>query len=166
MRIFDSKQELQEFLGLDNWRQLTADKVVELAELFGRGQLTEAAKAQVFAAAPELVSRVGQLLNDSNEKIIESNDESSKSVFGQFSESREYRYKIMSDPRMSAEEKAKALEEMDKVDEMVLEQDRNNKLFNLKLSANLQNTLIGSVALVAVVIAGAGASGKIHLPGK
>lgn len=166
MKIFDSKKELQEFMGLDNWRHLTADKVVELAELFGRGQLTEAAKAQVFAAAPELVGRVGQLLNDSNEKIIESNDENSKYVFGHFSESMEYRYRIMSNPDMSPEEKEKALGEMDKVDEMVLEQDRNNKLFNLKLSANLQNTLIGSVALVAAVIAGAGVSGKIHLPGK
>lgn len=168
MQIFDSKQELQKIMGLESWRNLTADKVVELANLFGRGQLTENAKAQVFAAAPELVGKVGQLVNDSNEKVMESNNEDSKLIFNQFSESREYRYKIMSDPNMSPEEKERALEEMDKVDDKVVEHGDKNKVFNLKLSDNLNSILVGSVVLMGAVIMGTGAktSGKFHLPDK
>ena len=109
------------------------EKVMELVGLMQAGQLTEAGRIAVFTAAPELLAKVSEAMNATNEQAVHSNDQSSASVYAHLKQSKEFWAARAVAPEATEEERRDARDRFERVDERLMDHDVNNKQFNLEV---------------------------------
>lgn len=162
--MLDNLDQVKRALNIKSMRNMSGEKVMELVRLMQTGQLTEAAKVAVFAAAPELIAKISDAMNDANEQVVGSNDQSSASFYEHMAQSKEFWAARATDPEATEEERRDARDRYERVDERVANHDVDNKHFNLAVIKNHKEVLLAVASLALFAVGGLATGGKLELP--
>lgn len=175
MNEIENTDDLKRALGVDSLREMSGEKVIELAQMIQNGEISEGVQRALLSLVPEAFTETAKIMDDSLSQAVASNDKSSSDYHKAVAQSKAIYEKILQDPDASDENKKKALEELSRLDEQVFEHDVNNKKFNLETLRLKKETLVkvvSGVIFVAAVVTPAGRklfieSGKtLEVPGK
>lgn len=162
--MLENLDDVKQALNIDSLRNMGGEKVMELVGLMQSGQLTEAGKVAVFAAAPELITKVSDAMDETNEQAVGSNDQSSAHFYDHMRQSKEFWASRATDPDATEEERRDARDRYERVDEKVANHDVNNKQFNLEVIKNKKEILLTAAGFVVLAIGRLASQGKIPLP--
>lgn len=162
--MIENLDDVKQALNIESLRNLGGEKVMELVGLMQAGQLTEAGKIAVFTAAPELLTKVSDAMDDTNEQAVHSNDQSSANVYEHLKQSKEFWAARAVDPEATEEERRDARDRYERADERLMNHDVNNKQFNLEVIKNKKEVLLAAAGFVVVAIGGLASGGKLPLP--
>lgn len=165
--MLEDLDDVKQALNIKSMRNMSNKKVMELVELMEAGQLTEAGKVAVFTAAPQLVVKVSEAMDATNEMAMDSNNQSSASFYDQMTQSKEFWAARATDPNATEEERRDARDRYERVDERLADHDVNNKHFNLKVIDAKKGALIAVAGLAVTAVGGLASQGKLpQLRGK
>ncbi|WP_313679647.1 hypothetical protein [Corynebacterium stationis] len=162
--MIENLDDVKQALNVESLRNIGGEKVMELVGLMQSGQLTEAGQIAVFTAAPELLAKVSDAMDDANEQAVHSNDQSSASVYEHLKQSKDFWAARAVDPEATEEERRDARDRFERVDERLMNHDVNNKQFNLELIKNKKDVLLAVAGFAVLVIGGLAGGGKLPLP--
>ena len=162
--MIENVDDVKQVLNIPSLRNMSGTKLMELVDLMQTGQLTEAGKVAVFAAAPELITRVSDAMNETNEQAVRSNDQNSANVYEQATQSKKLWEELAKDPNATEEERRDARERYERVDERLVDHDVRNKQFNLEVIENQKEVLLTVAGLALLFITGLASQGKLSLP--
>ena len=150
----DSIDELKRALSIEDLRNMSSEKVLELVKLIQNGQVGEIVLPTLFAAAPDTMAKVSQAMADSFQQALSSNKYSSDRLYDSFDKTKSILAQVIDDPNSSEESRRDALDRLERLDDKLMEQDVNNKRFNLQsLQVSKETILIGSVLVASAVVA-------------
>lgn len=147
--MIENLDDVKQALNVESLRNIGGEKVMELA---------------VFTAAPELLAKVSDAMDDANEQAVHSNDQSSASVYEHLKQSKDFWAARAVDPEATEEERRDARDRFERVDERLMNHDVNNKQFNLELIKNKKDVLLAVAGFAVLVIGGLAGGGKLPLP--
>ncbi|MCT2253017.1 hypothetical protein M3G46_10675 [Corynebacterium sanguinis] len=130
--MIESIDDLKEALGVDDLRRMSGPKVLELLKMTQKGEVSAAVQSELLYVAPEAMVKLAQAMDDSVQKAIGSNDQSSDNLHKQFSMTKRVLLQIAEDPSTSDAARQDALDRLERYDDKLLEHDVNNKRFNLE----------------------------------
>lgn len=164
--MIDNLDDVKQVLKIESMRNMSGDKVMELVGLMQTGQLTEAGKVAVFTAAPELVAKISEAMNETTEHVVRSNDQSSTDFYEHMAQSKEFWAARATDPEATEEERRDARDRYERVDERVSNHDVHNKQLYLEVIKNNKEILMTVAAVTVLAIGGLASEGRLGLPRK
>ena len=158
--MLDNLDDVKQVLNIDSMRNMGGEKVMELVGLMQSGQLTEAGKVAVFTAAPELLEKISDAMDDTNEQAVHSNDQSSTNIYDHLRQSQKIWAAMAVDPEATEEERRDARDRLERVDERLMNHDVNNKQFNLEVIKNKKEVLLTAAGFAVLAIGGLASGGE------
>lgn len=148
--MFESTDDLKAALGIDDFRRMSVDKVFDLVNKVQNGEVNDTVLATLLSVAPDTMAKVAQAIDDSTQKAVASNDQSSDNLFAQITISKRILSQIIENPSSSDEARQDALDRLERYDEKLFEHDLNNKRFNLEALKISKEAALGFATVVAV----------------
>ena len=158
-----TEEQIKEILGLEDWRNLTKDKVVDLVNCFTKAspetikeiltqilEIKETSK-EILAVSKEYYETIQQ----SNEKITDSIIESANHLLKSIKKT------IDDDEELTFEQKNILLDKQIELIKMLYSLDTKNKIFLKHLSDNWGNITLISVGFICGVVLLATGNGKV-----
>ncbi|WP_034651908.1 hypothetical protein [Corynebacterium vitaeruminis] len=175
MKEIKNTDDLKKALGVDSLREMSGEKVIELAHMIQNGELSEGVQRALFNLVPEVFTNAAKIMDNSLSEAVVSNDKSSSGYLGHVEQSKSIYEKLIQDPETTPEIKMKAMEDLARLNEQAFEHDVNNKKFNLEALRLKKETVFKVVSGVVIVAAAVSPSGRkllvesaktLALPGK
>ncbi|ARX64213.1 Hypothetical protein Cp262_2112 [Corynebacterium pseudotuberculosis] len=95
-------EDLKLALNIHDLRNTSGDKVLDLIRLVQSDQIGEAALAALLVTAPETISKLVQVMDDSFHRAVASSDRSSdKAIYDNFGKMKNILEQVISDPNSS-----------------------------------------------------------------
>lgn len=151
--MIETVDDLKAALNVEDLRRMSSDKVLHLVKMVQKGEASEAALTALASNAPDTMSQLAQAMNDSVQKAVASNDQSSGNLYAQIGTSKEILRQIIQNPNSSDKERQDALNRLERYDEKLVEHELNNKRFNLKVLEVNKDTVLGIAGGIAVGMA-------------
>ena len=143
-----TEQKVLKKLGIDDFRQLTKDKVITMASLLDKMDPEVAKKA--LEQFPDFANTVNEILagyKDTLDKGLVSNDESVKALI-------ESLQKELDKDGLDFEEKKYIMEQMKEISEKVDKKDSENKRFITAITAIGSVVILGGIGILASTLGG------------
>ena len=147
----DSIDDLKRALSIEDLRNMSSEKVLELVKLIQNGQVDEIVLPALSAAAPDTMAKVSQAMADSFQQALSSNKYSSDRLYDSFDKTKSILRQVIDDPNSSEESRRDALDRLERLDDKLMEHDVNNKRFNLQSLQIKKETIIITAATTAVI---------------
>lgn len=150
----DSIDDLKRALNIEDLRNMSSEKVLELVKLIQNGQVGEIVLPTLFAAAPDTMVKVSQAMADSFQQALSSNKYSSDRLYDSFDKTKSILRQVIDDPNSSEESRRDALDRLERLDDKLMEHDVNNKGFILQsLQANKETIIIAAATTAVIAVA-------------
>ncbi len=148
------EREVLRRLGINDFRHMTKDKVIEFATMLNQMDPEVAKKAlEQFPNLTEYALTIFETYRKTQENVLNSNQASNQAVMNMLDSVLKTLQKQLEDGNLSVEEKQVFIDKMVEVLKMAQEQDQQNKKF-LKDIAN--KALAGTIFLVSIAAAAIG----------
>lgn len=147
--MIETVDDLKAALNVEDLRRMSSDKVLHLVKMVQKGEASEAVLTALASNAHGTMSQLAQAMNDSVQKAVASNDQSSGNLYAQIGTSKEILRQIIQNPNSSDKERQDALNRLERYDEKLVEHELNNKRFNLKVLEANKETVLG-IAVVGI----------------
>lgn len=152
--MIETIDDLKVALNEDDLRRMSGEKVLNLVKMVQNGEVSEAVLPALSSVAPDTMVKLAQAMDESIQKAVASNDQSSDNIFQQVAMSKRILVQIIENPNSSDEERKDALDRLERYDDKLLEHDRDNKRFNLEaLKISKEATLAVVATFVAISLA-------------
>jgi hypothetical protein len=146
--VIETIDDLKAALGVEDLRRMSGRKVLDLVKMVQKGEVSSAIQSELQLIAPETMVKLAQAMDNSVQKAVESNGQSSSNLHEQVAMSKRLLGQIIEDPNTSAAALQDALDRLERYDDKLFEHDLNNKRFNLEALKIGKEVALG-VALVA-----------------
>ncbi|BDF48799.1 hypothetical protein [Eisenbergiella sp.] len=150
-----TEQKVLKKLGIDDFRQLTKDKVITMASLLDKMDPEVAKKA--LEQFPDFANTVNEILagyKDTLDKGLVSNDESVKAFYDISKAIIESLQKELDKDGLDFEEKKYIMEQMKEISEKVDKKDSENKRFITAITAIGSVVILGGIGILASTLGG------------
>ncbi len=151
--MIESTDDLKAALGIDDFRRMSVDKVLSLVNKVQNGEVSDAVLATLLSVAPDTMAKVAQAMDDSVQKAVASNDQSSDNLFAQITTSKRTLSQIIENPNSSDEARQDALDRLERYDEKLFQHDINNKRFNLEALKISTEAVVRFASVAAISVA-------------
>ncbi len=149
---FKNEKQIMKSLGIDNWRNLSKDKVIKFAAMMP--DMDKEVMFKIIEQFPEFTKFAGSIVESFEEAIqnlSEANSSDYSIVIDALKETQDIIKGELQKPEITPEERKYLIENLMKVAEMFKELDSNNKKFLKGLSND--NLKLGVLAVLAAVVA-------------
>lgn len=154
----ESVDDLRRALGVESLREMSGEKVLELAKMWQNDELSGAVQAALLRLAPQTFHDMTASMDSSLNEAVKSNDASSANYYAAAAQTKEILKGLLEDPSTSEEMKKSILEQIRELDNLAFEHDVNNKRFGLQALQLKKETLmtigVGAAALVVSLAPG------------
>lgn len=157
--MIETIDDLKAALGVKDLRHMSGRKVLDLLKMEQNGEVSAAVQAQLAQIAPETMVKLAKAMDDSVQRAIRSNDQSSSNLYEQIAMSKRYLGQIIEDPNTSEAARQDALDRLERYDDKLFEHDVNNKRFSLESLKISKDAVLGVATLVLVT------GGALAVPG-
>ena len=150
-----TEQKVLKKLGIEDFRQLTKDKVITMASLLDKMDPEVAKKA--LEQFPDFANTVNEILagyKDTLDKGLVSNDESVKAFYDISKAIIESLQKELDKDGLDFEEKKYIMEQMKEISEKVDKKDSENKRFITAITAIGSVVILGGIGILASTLGG------------
>ena len=162
MSDYISEKEVLNKLHIDNFRQVTKDKVIALASMLDRMDPEVAQKA--LEQFPDFSKSITSIISDYKDVIKEgfvSNNESMKACYETCNTILESMRLELQNENLGYDQKREIMESMISVNKMLFDKDTENKSFVLKIVGEAAVVVIGA-AIIMLSALGCNAKINVH----
>lgn len=149
--MIETIDDLKAALNEDDLRRMSGEKVLNLVKMVQNDEVSKAVLPALSSVAPDIMVKLAQAMDESTQKAIASNDQSSGNISEQIAMSKRILIQIIEDPNSSDETRKDALDRLERYDDKLLEHDRDNKRFILEALRMNKETILTVVTTVATI---------------
>lgn len=157
--MIETIDDLKAALGVKDLRHMSGRKVLDLLKMKQGGEISTAVQAQLALIAPETMVKLAKAMDDSVQRAMSSNDQSSANLYSQIAMSKRLLGQIIENPLTTDEARRDALDRLERYDDKLFEHDVNNKRFSLEGLKISKETVLGVATLVLAT------GGALAIPG-